>query len=209
MVVGPTGEEIWTDKYGRVKVQFHWDREGKRDENSSCWIRVSQPWAGKRWGSVSIPRIGQEVLVAFLEGDPDQPIVAGRVYNGEQMPPYELPGFQTRSVIRTDTTKGGGKCNEIYFEDKAGQEEIYIHGSRDLNFEVENDRHESIKGERHLDVLKDKHQQIGQTSYSKVGQDDVAEVGKDVSRKIGGDLIVQVGGGHSEKTGTEIISRPA
>ena len=106
VVVGPGGEEIYTDKYGRVKVQFHWDRRGKKDENSSCWIRVSQPWAGKSWGAISIPRIGQEVIVDFLEGDPDQPIITGRVYNAEQMPPYELPANKTQSGIVSRSSLG-------------------------------------------------------------------------------------------------------
>ena len=110
MVVGPAGDEIHTDQYGRVKVQFHWDRLGKRDENSSCWIRVSQPWAGKGWGSVSIPRIGQEVIVDFLEGDPDQPIITGRVYNGDLMPPYALPAAGMVSGLKSCTTPGGGGC---------------------------------------------------------------------------------------------------
>ena len=108
VVVGPGGEEIYTDKYGRVKVQFHWDRYGKKDENSSCWIRVSSPWAGKAWGTISTPRIGQEVVVAFLEGDPDQPIIVGRVYNAEQMPPYDLPGNKTQSGMKSRSSMGGG-----------------------------------------------------------------------------------------------------
>ena len=97
-MVGKSGEEIWTDKYGRIKVQFHWDRRGQEDENSSCWVRVAQGWAGKGWGSMFLPRIGQEVLVSFLEGDPDRPLVTGRVYNGEQPAPYALPGQQTQST---------------------------------------------------------------------------------------------------------------
>ena len=142
VVVGKAGEEIWTDKYGRVKVQFHWDREGKRNENSSCWIRVSHPWAGKGWGAVAIPRIGQEVIVDFLEGDPDQPIITGRVYNAEQMPPYELPANQTQSGIKSRSSKGGDteNFNEIRFEDKKGSEEVYIHAEKDQNIVVENDQ---------------------------------------------------------------------
>src|SRR5512132_4400036 len=108
VVTGPAGEEIWTDKYGRVKVQFHWDREVKRDENSSCWVRVSHPWAGKGWGAIAIPRIGQEVIVDFLEGDPDRPIITGRVYNAEAMPPYGLPANATQSGIKSNSSKGGG-----------------------------------------------------------------------------------------------------
>ena len=106
VVVGPPGEEIYVDKYGRVKVQFHWDREGKHDQNSSCWIRVSHPWAGKNWGAIWTPRIGQEVIVDFLEGDPDRPIITGRVYNSELMPPYELPAHQTRSTFQVAQFQG-------------------------------------------------------------------------------------------------------
>lgn len=140
VVVGPSGEEIYTDKYGRVKVQFFWDREGKKDENSSCWIRVAENWAGKNWGIVFNPRIGQEVIVEFLEGDPDRPIITGRVYNAEQMPPYDLPANQTRSVIKTRSSKGGGteNFNELRFEDKKGSEEIYFHAEKDFNRVVEN-----------------------------------------------------------------------
>lgn len=140
MVVGPGGEEIYTDQYGRVKVQFHWDREGKKDENSSCWIRVSQVWAGKGWGAIDIPRIGQEVIVDFLEGDPDQPIITGRVYNGENMPPYALPDNQTQSGIKSHSSKDGGSenFNEIRFEDKKDEEEVYLHAEKDMNVVVEN-----------------------------------------------------------------------
>ncbi len=116
VVVGPAGEEIYTDKYGRVKVQFHWDREGKKNENSSCWIRVSQPWAGKEWGAVSIPRIGQEVIVDFLEGDPDRPIIIGRVYNGEQYAAVRLARRGMISGIKSNSTPGGGGYNEISTE---------------------------------------------------------------------------------------------
>ena len=120
-VVGPAGEEIFTDKYGRVKVQFHWDREGKRDENSSCWIRVSHPWAGKGWGFVSIPRIGQEVVVEFLEGDPDQPIIIGSVYNGENMPLYKLPDFKTQAYVKSNTSTGGNGIQRAALRGQEGQ----------------------------------------------------------------------------------------
>src|SRR4051812_42812109 len=141
VVVGPGGEEIYTDKYGRVKVQFHWDRRGKKDENSSCWIRVSHPWAGKGWGTISNPRIGQEVIVDFLEGDPDQPIITGRVYNAEQMPPYDLPANQTQSGMKSRSSKGGGGANfnEIRMEDKKGSEQVFIHAEKNQDIEVEND----------------------------------------------------------------------
>lgn len=138
-VVGPSGEEIYTDKYGRVKVQFHWDREGKRDENSSCWIRVSQPWAGKGWGGITIPRIGQEVIVDFLEGDPDRPIIIGRTYNAEAMPPFGLPAGKVLSGFKSDTHKGDG-YNEFSMDDTAGTEKITIHGQYDMNSTIEHDQ---------------------------------------------------------------------
>jgi type VI secretion system secreted protein VgrG len=138
-VVGKSGEEIWTDQYGRVKVQFHWDQLGKNDENSSCWIRVAQGWAGKNWGSMWLPRIGQEVVVAFLDGDPDRPFVVGSVYNGEQPVPYTLTDEQTKSTIKSNSSKGGNGFNEIRFEDKAGSEELYMHAQKDMKVAVVND----------------------------------------------------------------------
>jgi type VI secretion system secreted protein VgrG len=138
IVVGPKGEEIYTDEHGRVKVQFHWDREGKRDENSSCWIRVSQPWAGAGWGSLNIPRIGHEVVVDFIEGDPDRPIITGSVYHGQNRPPYPLPDEKTKSTLKSESTIGGGGFNEIRFEDKKGKEEIFVHGQKDYNTVVKN-----------------------------------------------------------------------
>lgn len=141
IVVGPSGEEIWLDPYGRVKVQFHWDREGKYDEKSSCWVRVAQNWAGKNWGIVFHPRIGQEVVVQFIEGNVDRPLITGRVYNEEQMPPYELPANSTQSTIKSRSSKGGmpDNFNEIRFEDKKGEEHLLIHAEKDQMIEVEND----------------------------------------------------------------------
>lgn len=141
VVVGPAGEEIYTDTYGRVKVQFHWDRRGKKNENSSCWIRVSYPWAGKAWGGIAIPRLTQEVIVDFLEGDPDQPIITGRVYNKEQMPPYDLPANKTQSGVKSRSSKGGSAANfnEIRFEDLKGSELVTIHAEKDQSIEVEHD----------------------------------------------------------------------
>jgi type VI secretion system secreted protein VgrG len=142
VVVGPSGEEIYTDKYGRIKVQFFWDRVGTKDENSSCWMRVSHAWAGKNWGIIYIPRIGQEVMVDFLEGDPDQPLVVGRVYNADQMPPYTLPSNMTQSGILTRSSKGGttDNFNQIRFEDKKGSEEVFVQAEKDMNVVVENNQ---------------------------------------------------------------------
>jgi type VI secretion system secreted protein VgrG len=151
-VVGPKGEEIYTDKYGRVKVQFHWDRVGKRDEHSSCWIRVSHPWAGKGWGAVSIPRIGQEVIVDFLEGDPDRPIITGRVYNAEQMPPYPLPSGKVMSGIKTNSTKGGSGYNEMSMDDTKGKEKITIHAQYDMATTVEHDDSQIVHNNRSITV---------------------------------------------------------
>lgn len=141
VVVGKTGDEIFTDKYGRVKLQFHWDRDSKGDEESSCWVRVAQIWAGKKWGGIHLPRIGQEVIVEFLEGDPDQPIVTGRVYNGDNLPPYDLPANASQSGVKSRSTKGGevADFNELRFEDKKGQEQVYLHAQKDMKTIVEKD----------------------------------------------------------------------
>ncbi|EHC5874575.1 type VI secretion system tip protein VgrG, partial [Salmonella enterica subsp. enterica serovar Eastbourne] len=138
IVVGPPNEEIYTDEYGRVKVQFPWDREGRQDEYSSCWIRVSQNIAGATWGHMAIPRIGQEVIVSHYDGDPDQPVITGRVYNRLQLPPYELPRHKTRMTIKSKTHKGEG-YNELRFEDEKDQEEIYVHAQKDQNIHVNHD----------------------------------------------------------------------
>ena len=150
VVTGPAGEEIFTDKYGRVKVQFHWDRQGKKDEKSSCWVRVSHPWAGKNYGVIHIPRIGQEVVVDFLEGDPDQPLITGRVYNAEQMPPWDLPANATQSGILTRSSKGGSaaNANALRFEDKKGSEQVWLHAEKNQDIEVENDETHWVGHER-------------------------------------------------------------
>ena len=150
MVVGKSGEEIWVDQYGRVKVQFFWDRAGNMDENSSCWIRVAQVWAGKGWGAIFTPRIGQEVIVDFLEGDPDRPIITGRVYNADQTVPYTLPDEQTKSTIKSMSSKGGGGFNEIRLEDKAGSEQVFIFGQKDEHIRITNDTREWIGQDRSL-----------------------------------------------------------
>jgi type VI secretion system secreted protein VgrG len=147
-VVGPSNDEIFVDKYGRVKVQFNWDRTGKEDENSSCWLRVAQIWAGQGWGAMAIPRIGHEVIVDFLEGDPDQPIITGRVYNANNMPPYSLPANMTVTTIKSRSSKNSTGFNEIKFEDKAGSEEIYVHAEKDFNRVVMNDESIDIKQNR-------------------------------------------------------------
>lgn len=146
IVTGKSGEEIWTDKYGRIKVQFHWDQLGKKDENTTCWIRVAQSWAGKSWGAWTLPRIGQEVVVSFLDGDPDRPLVTGCVYNGENSLPYALPDNQTRTTLKSNSSKQGEGYNEIRFEDKKDSEEIFVHARKDMNIEVE-------KGNRAVTIM--------------------------------------------------------
>jgi type VI secretion system secreted protein VgrG len=178
-VVGKSGEEIWTDKYGRIKVLFHWDREAKADENSSCWIRVSQTWAGKGWGTMYIPRIGQEVLVDFIHGDPDNPIVIGSVYNGSTMPPYALPANATMSGIKTRSTKGGGGFNEIRLEDKKGEEQIFVHGEKNQDINIKNDCFETIGHDRHLIVKNDQIELIENNRSEEVKADHVEKIGKD------------------------------
>jgi type VI secretion system secreted protein VgrG len=174
-VVGPSGEEIFTDKYGRVKVQFHWDREGKKDNNSSCWIRVATTWAGKQWGAIHIPRIGQEVLVDYLEGDPDQPIIVGSVYNADHMPPYELPANKTQSGIRSRSTANGAaeNFNEIRFEDKKDQEQIYLHAERDLRVDVERNDHRTVGRHSSTEVLQGRRTLV--KGESKIAGDDETE----------------------------------
>jgi type VI secretion system secreted protein VgrG len=154
MVVGPPGEEIYCDEYGRVKVQFHWDRYGQNNQNSSCWVRVSQAWAGKAWGAIHIPRIGQEVLVSFLEGDPDAPLITGRVYNAVNMPPYELESNKTQSGIKSSSSKGGsaGNFNEFRFEDKKGREEVYFQAEKDLNSLVKNKETRKVRNSRTTNI---------------------------------------------------------
>ncbi len=139
IVVGPSGEEIHTDKHGRIKVQFHWDREGKKDDKSSCWVRVMTPWSGKNWGMVAVPRIGQEVVIQFEEGDPDRPICTGMLYNADTMPPYKYPDDATQSGIKTNSSKGGGGFNELMFEDKKGAELVRFQAQRDYQQIVKND----------------------------------------------------------------------
>lgn len=154
IVVGQAGQEIWTDEFGRVKVQFHWDRVGQSNEDSSCYVRVSQIWAGSGFGGIHIPRMGQEVIVDFLEGDPDRPIITGRVYNQDNMPPYTLPDNATQSGIKTRSTKGGGpsNANEIRFEDKKGREDLLIHAERSQTTVVEGSQSISVGGERSITV---------------------------------------------------------
>jgi type VI secretion system secreted protein VgrG len=199
-----------------VKVRFPWDRHAK-DENSSCWIRVSQSWAGKNWGGVQIPRVGQEVVVEFLEGDPDQPIITGRVYNADNMPPYELPANATMSTLKSNSSKGGRGFNELRFEDKKGEEQVFMHAEKNFDLRVKNDRFETIGHNRHLVIEQDKHEhvkhdrnetvdnhhneEIGVDRNLNVGGKEAKAVGKELSLKVGGDVAEAFGKDHSEQVG--------
>ena len=176
-VVGPENEEIYVDEYGRVKVQFHWDRKGKKNEQSSCWLRCAQAWGGAGWGSMFIPRIGDEVIVSFLEGDPDWPLITGSVYNGANLPLYDLPGNKTRSTIKTKSYPRSNGYNELRFEDKAGSEEVYLHGEKDWNILIKNDK--------------------GQT----VGHDETLTVGNNRAKMVGFNQTVNIGANHTEMIG--------
>jgi type VI secretion system secreted protein VgrG len=201
-VVGPEGEEIWVDNFGRIKVHFHWDREDK----SSLPVRVAQSWAGKSWGAIQIPRIGQEVVVDFLEGDPDRPLVIGSVYNAEQMPPYGLPDDQTMSGTKSRSSKGGGpdNYNEIVLEDKKGSEFIRIHAEKDLQEHVENDSYEHIEVDRHLVVDGSQAEMVAGDKHLIVQGEQRESVHGDFSLQIGGSQNAKIGNVYTLESGQEV-----
>lgn len=203
VVVGPSGEEIYTDEFGRIKVQFHWDRLGKDDENSSCWVRVSQQMAGKKWGAIFLPRIGHEVIVSFLEGNPDRPLVTGCVYNADNMPPYDLPANKTQSGWKTRSTKEGGTANfnELRFEDLKGSEEIYIHAEKDQNNVVENDETTTVGNDRTEDVGNDETINIGNNRTENVGNDETITIGANRTESVGKNESISIGENRSENVG--------
>jgi type VI secretion system secreted protein VgrG len=218
VVCGPKGEEIFTDKYGRVKVQFHWDREGKHDANSSCWVRVATFWAGRKWGAVHVPRIGQEVVVDFLEGDPDRPIIVGSVYNADQMPPYKLPENKTRSGVKSNSTPGGQGFNEIRFEDKKGHEQIFIHAQGNHDLRVNGSSMTSVGGSAHLTVggtdkngqpAGDLMERVFNDHNQHVGNNQVVWVEGDRNDTVTGDVVeeVQVGGRYSAATNGNMVQQ--
>lgn len=192
VVVGEAGKEIDIDEYGNVIVQFHWDRLGENDANSSCRVRVSQAWAGKEWGFFAAPRIGQEVIVEFLEGDPDRPIVTGRVYNGDAKVPYELPANKTQSTLKSNSSKGGGGFNEIRFEDKKDSEQIFIHAQKDQDNRVGNDSREFVGNDRHLIVKNDRFEHIENNEHLMVDADQMHEVGGEASLTVASDRKVEI-----------------
>jgi len=196
-VVGPAGEGkegIYCDEYGRVKVHFHWDRRPTADENSSCWIRVVQPNLG---GSLAIPRMGWEVLVAFHEGDPDQPFIIGRVHNADLMPTYTLPDEKTKTTFKTASTNGADGFNEIRFEDKKGEEQLFVHAEKNYDIRVKNDLFEWIGNDRHKIIKNDEFIEVDNERHTKVKADDIIEVGKDHHFKVKGKQAIAITGSHS------------
>jgi type VI secretion system secreted protein VgrG len=191
MVVGKSGEEIWTDQYGRVAVQFHWDQVGQNNEKSSCWIRVSQNWAGKSWGAMFLPRVGQEVVVSFLEGNPDYPLITGCVYNASNITPYTLPDDQTKSTIKTNSSKGGSGFNELRFEDKAGSEEIFIQAQKDLNVTVLNNQTATVTKDYSLSV---------KGNYT-------LRVSGNLSIDVSGSIAIKSGTSYDNSAGTEMTNK--
>jgi len=214
-VVGPSGEEIYTDEYGRVRVQFNWDREGKFDDKSSCWMRVAQGMAGGSYGMMFLPRIGQEVIVDFLEGDPDKPIIVGRVFNADHMPPYKLPDEKTKSVIKTHTSKGGGGCNEIRFEDLKDKEQLFLQAQRQMDTNVKADHFHTTGGSYHLTVGGEKdgqlsgeyRQKIFKLKQTHVKGEVRTWIEKDESHKVDGKVSVQVKGTHSTTVGGDVVEK--
>jgi type VI secretion system secreted protein VgrG len=215
-VVGKSGEEIWTDQYGRVTVQFHWDQLGKNNETSSCWIRVAQGWAGKAWGSIFIPRIGQEVVVSFLEGNPDRPLITGSVYNADLTVPYPLPDSQTKSTIKTNSSKGGSGFNEFRFEDKAGSEEVFVQAQKDMNVNVLNNQTITVTNDRTVSVSKgnETHDVKGTRTLTITGNeshtnkaDYTSDVSGNFTLKVTGNLSIEASGSVSIKSGTSFDNK--
>jgi len=212
IVVGPAGEEIYTDEYGRIKCQFHWDRYGEMNQDSSCWIRVSQMWAGKGWGHIALPRIGQEVIVDFIEGDPDRPIITGRTYNADNMPPYPLDAHKTRMTIKSDTHKGEG-FNELRFEDEAGREEVFIHAQKDQNnvvldnetTKVGTNRSETVGANERIDIGGSRNETVGGSESvtiqgkrtETIQKDQTLTVNKDITiESLTGNITLKTAGAH-------------
>ncbi|MWV10775.1 type VI secretion system tip protein VgrG [Pseudomonas sp. R-28-1W-6] len=204
VVTGPKGEEIHCDQYGRVKVQFHWDREGQADDKTSCWLRVSSSWAGDRYGGIAIPRVGMEVLVTFLEGDPDQPLLTGCLYHAEHVVPYDLPAHKTRTVFKTLSSPGGGGYNELRIEDRKGQEQIYLHAQKDWDENVENDQKIRIGHERHDTVEANSYTELKAEEHRTTHADRKVEIRANDHLTVANNQHVKIGTGQFVEAGTEI-----
>lgn len=205
IVVGPEGEEIHVDEFGRVKVRFHWDRSSTPGSRSSCWIRVSQGLAGRGWGGIFLPRIGQEVVVEFLEGDPDRPIITGCVYNGMNRPPYELPTNKTLSGFKSNSTVGGKGFNELRFDDTTGEEQVFLHAQRNLDVRVLNDRFETVKGDRHSSAEGSRRDRTGVDRHIEIARDEVMSIGRDHHVSVKGKRAVEITGSSSLRVNGEVV----
>jgi type VI secretion system secreted protein VgrG len=229
LVTGPKGEEIHCDQYGRVKVQFHWDREGQADDKASCWLRVSSGWAGAQYGGIAIPRVGMEVLVTFLEGDPDQPLISGCLYHKTNVVPYDLPANKTRSTFKTLSTPGGGGYNELRIEDKKGQEQIFLHAQRDWDQNIEHDQkihvgnerhdtveqnsysefkaeeHHTVYADRKLEARADDHLTVGVNQHIKVGTGQFIDAGQEIHLRSGMKIVLEAGSELPLKAGGSFI----
>ncbi|WP_340555500.1 type VI secretion system tip protein TssI/VgrG [Pseudomonas aeruginosa] len=229
VVTGPPGEEIHCDRYGWVRVQFHWDREGQGDDKSSCWLRVASGWAGNGYGGIVIPRVGMEVLVDFLEGDPDQPLVSGCVYHAAHPVPYELPANQTRSVFKSLSSPGGDGYNELRIEDRKGQEQIFVHAQRDWDENIEHDQkirvgherhdtveansysefkaeeHHTVHGERKVELKADDHLTVGDSQHVKLGRAYLARAGREIHLKAGQKMVIEADSELTVKAGGSFI----
>ncbi|RXU68362.1 type VI secretion system tip protein VgrG, partial [Pseudomonas protegens] len=233
VVTGPPGEEIHTDPYGRVKVQFHWDREGQGDDQTSCWLRVASSWAGDRYGALAIPRIGMEVLVDFLEGDPDQPLISGCLYHQEHPAPYELPANKTRSTFKTLSSPGGGGFNEVRLEDRKGAEHIFVHAQRDWDENIRHDQkirvgherhdtvegnsyselkaeeHRTIHGERKTEIRADDHLNVAQDQHIKLGTAQLLQAGREIHLQAGQKLVIEAASELTVQAGGSFIKLDA
>ncbi|ATB26794.1 type VI secretion system Vgr family protein [Melittangium boletus] len=206
-VVGPSGEELHTDEHGRIKVQFHWDREGKRDDKASCWVRVGQAWGGTAWGALYLPRIGQEVVVRFLEGNPDRPLIAGTVYNGVNSTPYALPDEKTKSTLKSASSLGSNGFNEFRIEDLAGEEEIFVHGQKDEELVTENDKGQQVRGYEDLLVKKDRAITVEGNQRLDVMLDDSSLIDANQTLQVRGNRATATAGSHDETVeGNQSIS---
>ena len=203
IVTGPEGEEIHCDEHGRVKVRFPWDRYSKNNEHSSAWLRVSQGWAGGQYGFMALPRIGHEVIVSFLDGDPDQPIITGRTHHVTNTPPYGLPEHKTRTTLKTKTHKGEGS-NELRFEDEADQEQIYVHAQKDLDLLTENNRTEVIRNYSHRTVENHDFSHVKGNEHRTVDGEQRESIGGDCSQNIGGTFHQKSSQGTFSEAGTEV-----
>ena len=232
-MTGPKGEEIHCDRYGRVKVQFHWDREGQADDSSSCWLRVASGWAGRNYGAIAIPRVGMEVLVTFLEGDPDQPLVTGCLFHREHPVPYELPGHKTRSVFKSLSSPGGGGYNELRIEDRKGQEQIFVHAQRDWDENIEHDqkirvghqRHDTVQAnsysefkaeehrtthaERKVEVRASDHLTVANDQHLKIASGQFVEAGQEIHLSSGLKVVLEAGAELTLKGGGSFLKLDA